>query len=390
MTTAPVPAPHPREPWTRWIVRRLLAAVFQIALVAAAVVGTLYLVGHRFQPDPGKNTSLEEQWDSTIRRLGLGIEPVYPPQEDIAVGDVFATVVDTGHTPYAALEQLSDFFSGKSVKLGHAEVSKMLDDAYQAMPLFPDAQLASHAPAPAPSGATPVSLFGQHAERTELPRAAFPGLTIASEGSAATGLTGAPGWFNFGASRAASQKLVLGVVETYGVDAVAGEKALSDFCTADATRDLCTEAVARKYLRYLLGDRILAKHFDRDTQAFQYDLTIQVIMVYRIYLAREILEQWSSLVSEGGGAEAALASEGEAGKPAADQPKPAGDASNPLEQRLEAVERQLSNANQGGSAVYRSSAGTDILLDQKFPRPVAIGYRSVTHDFAAGAATAGP
>ncbi len=215
-------------------------------------------------------------------------------------------------------------------------------------------------------------------------------MTIASDGSAATGLTGAPGWFNFGASRAASQKLVLGVVETYGVDAVAGEKALSDFCTADATRDLCTEAVARKYLRYLLGDRILAKHFDRDTQAFQYDLTIQVIMVYRIYLAREILEQWSSLVSEGGGAEAALASEGEAGKPAADQPKPAGDASNPLEQRLEAVERQLSNANQGGSAVYRSSAGTDILLDQKFPRPVAIGYRSVTHDFAAGAATAGP
>jgi len=387
VTDQAIPPPPPQVPRGRRIVRWVLVVAGQIALVAAAVVGTLYLVGHPFQADPGKNTSLEEQWDSTIRRLGLGILPVYPPQEDIAVGDVFATVVDTGHTPYAALEKLSDFFSGKSVKLGHAEVSKMLDDAYQAMPLFPDLQPASQAPAP--SGATPVSLFGQHAERTELPRAAFPGLTITSDGSAATGLNGSSSWFNFGASRAASQKLVLGVVETYGIDAVAGEKALNDFCTAGATRDLCTEAVARKYLRYLLGDRIFEKHFDRDTQAFQYDLTVQVIMVYRIYLAREILEQWSSLVSEGGGAEEALAGAGEAAKPA-DQPKAAGEASSPLEQRLEAVERQLSNAKQGGAVVYRSSAGTDILLDQKFPRPVAIGYRSVTHDFAVGAASAGP
>ena len=214
-------------------------------------------------------------------------------------------------------------------------------------------------------------------------------MTITSDGSAATGLTGSPGWFNFGASRAASQKLVLGVVETYGIDAVAGERALKDFCTMEANRDLCTEAVARKYLRYLLGDRIFEKHFDRDTQAFQYDLTIQVIMVSRIYLAREILEQWSSLVGEGGGAEAALPGTGEAVKPT-DQPKSAGDASNPLEQRLEAVERQLSNAKEGGAIVYRSSAGTDILLDQKFPRPVAIGYRSVTHDFTAAGASGAP
>jgi hypothetical protein len=186
-------------------------------------------------------------------------------------------------------------------------------------------------------------MFGQHAERTELPRAAFPGLTIITNGSAATGLTGSPGWFNFGTSRAASQKLVLGVVETYGIDAVAGEKALKDFCAADATRPLCTENEARKYLKYIVGDTACDQHFDRDTQAFQYDLTAQVIMVYRIYLAREILEQWSSLVSEGGGAEEALAGGGEAAKPT-DQPKAASDASNPMEQRLAAVERQLSNA----------------------------------------------
>jgi hypothetical protein len=377
------------NPWSGRILRWLGISVAATALVAAAVFATLYLVNHRLQPDPGKTTSLEEQWDGTIRRLGLGIQPVYPPQEDFAVGDVFATIVDTGHTPATALAQVSEFFSGKSVKLGHADVAKMLDDAYQALPLFPDTAPPVQATAPAGSGATPVSLFGQHVERTELPRAAFPGLTITSDGSAGSGLTRSPGLFNFGASRAATQKLVLGVVETYGIDAVAGEKALKDFCAAPATLDLCTELVARKYLRYLLGDRIFDKHFDRDTQAFQYDFTVQVIMVYRIYLAREILEQWSSLVSEGGGAEAALPGAGEAVKPA-DQPKSGGDASNPLEQRLEAVEQQLHEARQGGAIVYRSSAGTDILLDQKFPRPVAIGYRSVAHDFANGAVSAVP
>ncbi len=134
---------------------------------------------------------------------------------------------------------------------------------------------------------------------------------------------------------------------------------------------------------------MLVKHFDRDTQSFQYDLTIQVIMVYRIYLAREILEQWSSLVSEGGGVKAALAGEGEAVRPS-DQPKSAGDAANSLEQRMDAIEQQLSNTRQGGAIVYRSSAGTDILLDQKFPRPVAVGYRSVAHDFVTGAASAVP
>jgi hypothetical protein len=386
LTDPTVQPPPPPAPQHRGLVRGVILVV---ALVAVAVGATLYLAGHRVQPDPGKGTGLEEQWDNTIRRLGLGIQPVYPPQEDFAVGDVFATVVDTGHTTYAALEQLSESFSGKSVKLGHADVSKMLDDAYQAIPLFPDTPPESQAIAPASSEATPVSLFGAHAERSELPRAAFPGLTITDDGSAATGLTGNPGWFNFGASRAASQKLVLGAVETYGIDAVAGEKALNEFCTAPATSGLCMETAARKYLWYLLGDRVFLKHFDPDTQAFQYDLTIQVIMVYRIYLAREIVEQWSSLVSEGGGVKAALAGEGEAVLPS-DQPKSAGDAANSLEQRMEVIEQQLSNTRRGGALVYRSSAGTDILLDQKFPRPVAVGYRSVARGFAAGAASAVP
>jgi hypothetical protein len=109
-------------------------------------------------------------------------------------------------------------------------------------------------------------------------------------------------------------------------------------------------------------------------------LTIKVFMVYRAYLAHEILEQWSSLVSEGGGVRAALAQASEGAK-LPEQPKNPSDAANSADQNISSIEQQLGNARQGGALIYRSSAGTDILLDQKFPRPLAVGYRSVSHDF---------
>jgi hypothetical protein len=358
-----------------------LVASGQIVLVAAAVVITLYLVNRQLQPDPGNSTSIEEQWDDAISRLG--IQPVYPPQEDIAVGDVFVTVAADTLGSYGNNQggASSRSFLGKSVKLGHANVAQMLEDVYQAMPLFPEIQPAVAASA-LPNGSAPATLFGTHAERVELPRAAFPGLTITDDGSAATAISGGRGWFNFGASRAASQKLVLGVVETYGLDPVTGEEALKKFCEAGK---LCTDPVARKYLRSLVKDRATDEHFDPKTQTFLPDLTIRIIMIYRIYLAREILEQWSSLVSEGGGIRAAISSAAETLKPSdqsnpSDQTKNGGDATNSLEKRLEEVERQLNDAHQGGAIVYRSSAGTDILLDQKFPRALAVGYRSVDYD----------
>jgi Na+/H+-dicarboxylate symporter len=85
-------------------VRRLLAwgarLVAAAAAVFAIVVGVRWLAA--FQPKPqsdGQNSSLEAQWNSTIRRLGVNIEPVYPPQEDLSVGDLFATVVEDDWRP---------------------------------------------------------------------------------------------------------------------------------------------------------------------------------------------------------------------------------------------------------------------------------------------------
>ena len=89
-------------------------------------------------------------------------------------------------------------------------------------------------------------------------------------------------WLDFGASHEASQKLVLGAVETYGLGAVDADAALKAYCAAPATRAVCTEDVARKYLQSLLGDQVFDKHFDVNSKEYQYDVTIRLIMVSRV------------------------------------------------------------------------------------------------------------
>jgi len=387
--TAPSPVVSaPAQPARGSRLWRWIATV--LTLIAAAVlivVGVRWLASRDSEPAADADTSLEAQWDSTIRRLGIGIEPVYPPQEDLAVGDVFATVVaDDEQFPTEGRRVVSSTpFLGKSVKLGHVDISKQLDEAYAAIPLFSETVASGEDASQhngGGSGATafdPDGVFGKYAVRKALPRAAFPGLTIVHSGSASAGITaGSRGWFDFGASHEASQKLVLGVVETYGLDAVTADAALAAYCKAPTTQQVCTEPMARKHLRSLLGDHVLDQFYDLTTKKYRYSVTVRLIMVSRVYLAREILEQWSTSGSEGGSAQAAV--KADARKPVVASAS-GGTAATALEQRIGDVEKQLADLQQGGALVYRSASGTDILLDQKFPRPVAVGYRAVPFDF---------
>ncbi len=58
------------------------------ASVSLSVLGCLVLVACS-TPDPG-NEFVENQWNTSIRRLGADVQSVYPPTEDIQMGDVYA------------------------------------------------------------------------------------------------------------------------------------------------------------------------------------------------------------------------------------------------------------------------------------------------------------
>src|SRR5262249_29404914 len=53
-----------------------------------------------------EDLSLEAQWNKTIARLG--IKPVFPPEEDLAVGDLFAAVVEEDQSDPAGVKDKVD------------------------------------------------------------------------------------------------------------------------------------------------------------------------------------------------------------------------------------------------------------------------------------------
>ena len=143
--------------------RILLTAGVALVSVVAIVVGVRWLAQQGPPEGKTEDLSLEAQWNKTIRRLG--IEPVFPPEEDLAVGDLFAAVVeDDDEDPTIAKEKVgpSTPFLGKSVKLAHIDVRQDLEDAYAALPVFPESLVASGAarsdtsavttPGPVPTG----------------------------------------------------------------------------------------------------------------------------------------------------------------------------------------------------------------------------------------------
>jgi hypothetical protein len=375
---------------SRWILQRgwrwIAMSVGLLVLAIGIIASVRWLASREVRQPDETGLSLEAQWNSAIRKLG--IEPVYPPEEDLTVGDLFATVVSDDYPSQAPQGRTkihtNDSFLGKSVKLGHVVgVAKELEETYALMPYFRETDTTTGIAAAKPehdgTGSAPpavAQLFGRHEYRQVLPRAAFPGLTIYHTGTASAGVAAKRGWFDFGAANEASQKLQLGIVETYGLDAVTAVNLLNEFCKAQATARLCSEDVARRHLRSVVGDRVLEKFLDPIERDYRYYLGVRLIMVSRVYLAREILEQWSTLGAEGGSVQAAVRAAGSS--------QGTTNSTTTLEERIAGIEKQLADLHEGGALVYRSRSGTEIFLDQKFPRPLAIGYRSVPYDFVPG------
>jgi hypothetical protein len=385
------PAPAKTSNYWRWVltgVHWIVTGVGVLAIIAATIICVRWLASIGAGKDQGPEVSLEDEWDNTIRNLG--IQPFYPPQEDITVGDLFATVVDDEqYHPDATIRNRivsTTPFLGRSTKIGHVDVSALLETAYAEMPFFSDTGAANKADASQRQGGASGSaqppetpLFGKHEERRVLPRAAFPGLSIHHSGSAAAGVGGGTrGWFGYGAANQTSQKLTLGAVETYGLDVIAAGRALDQYCKKPETGDLCSEAVVRKYLQPVIGNHVFDKYVDMNTGEYRYSVTVQLIMVNRVYLAGEIFEQRSDSSAEGSDAAAVPP----AGRIKLSPTPPADGAKAAPEDRTGEVENRLAGLQESSAVVYRSGTGTEVLLDQKFPRPIVIGYRSVPYEFA--------
>lgn len=319
----------------------------------------------------------EGQWARAINQYG--IEPVFPPEEDFAVGDLFVQIV-SDNDPDPNIQDRVDKttpFRRAAIKLDHVDVRGELEAIYAKLPFFAEPP---SGPAAAPEGGS--KLFNR--TRTALPIAAFPGVTVSGSQQAGGGLSGiigeGRGWFGFGSTSSQLERLNLPTIETYGLPSVIAQRSLDEYCRSQ--KDLCSEQTVRKFLRPIVGERITAQYVDSRDLKSHYAVSIRIFMVNRVYLARAIVNEMRLGRDASGGAQLGAGANAQS---VTDAPAvaPAGDAAPnlaDLRKRMDDVEKKLANSRAGFAGSFDASQKRELGLDQTFARPVAIGYRFVSYE----------
>lgn len=357
---APAPANKGSKTW-------IVVAGFVV--VAAAAFVLVRWAGTGEQP----KLSVAKQWNEAIEKLGF--EPVYPPVEDIQVGDVFAMISDDEATDSATDEP----FAGRSIKLLHLDMTREIEEAYRLVYQFPATNARpDHDGQIWPQTASADSLFKPPAARTSLPLVLFPRFTITNVKRASGNASAMSQLFNgaFGAdaNSAGTVEVRFSATETYGVPAVPAELRLLDFCEDEETKEFCTQRGARKQLAMLIGKRIHDKVKDRKTAVERPRFSVELALVNRVFLARSI----QTSIGEDGGTRGNVGVNQQAVLPsAAAQAAPAG-AGGDGKPLPPAPPQAGANDAPGGALAFERRATSNVLLpDTLLPRPVVVGFKSV-------------
>jgi hypothetical protein len=381
-----------------------------VSLAVSFVVGTMATVGGYFavhwlvkEPPAGqfvvKSTSIEGAWNDAIKNFG--IEPVFPPEEDLSVGDVLAVIVSDKDPDSSKVDKIVDAhspFLKRSVKLAHVDVRQQLEEAYGKLPAFPNFEAKMGDKNNSDRGAKSSAYssrvnrqFTREVLESNLPRAAFTSLKIQGINSAAFGLVVNTQASGYGASSQGMEELHLVGVSTYGLPSARALGLLKTYCSDEKTRDDCRETTVRRHLRQIVGDRIHSKYVDPQGKEY-HPIEVEIVIVNRVYLARSIVHLRRAGSAQGGTAHImAPSSQGDSNTTDKEPPKQAGSTSqgtsgdatsyDALKKRVEEVEKQLSRARAGGTLAYASSRDSESALNESLDRPVAFGYRSVRYEF---------
>lgn len=355
-----------------------------VVVAILAVVGIRLFVFGGLTAGPGFERSIEESWVDTIEKLG--IEPRFPPEEDFVVGDLLAIVTkDENIDPYAKVtiaDARTASFLRRAVKLAHVDVNSALNDEYERLPVFPDLAQTLPSTEGASSGtkyATPrlTRDFIQGVRLKDLPLAAFPRLKIQGTSTASAGLAGTGIFASFGASNKEIEELELGEVRTYGLPTIKATHLLEAYCKKN--KDDCTEETARNHLRALTANRSLEKYIFNAQGDERYTMSVEIVMVYRIYVTRSIKNLRQASRAQQGGIGAASTPSPSA-TPADDTPT--GNAeSDAMKRRIGELERQFTAVKNANAAVAEAVYNRQSSFQDTFDRPVAIGFRGIRVDW---------
>jgi hypothetical protein len=381
-----------------WAYRSVVTALL---ILAAIGLGNLIRFFVSSPPKPLDGHSVATEWNESVQRIG--INPIYPPQEDLHVGDIFA-VIKQSDEEYPT----SVVFGDHAIKLWHVDMTAALKAAYDGVPVFP------------PTKERPIhddDIWDQNksedlfhpGNKKALSLVAFPAFSIHHSRAGTAGASAGSeisGWFSgvFGITRndEETEQLSFPAAETYGVNSIQAQLALFSFCDDQRTKPFCTERAVRNMLSMVVGNEIWRPQIDPKTKqpTGRYASAVELMLVKQVFLTRSIVQlraadsasgQAARLVAKlkdlsdrpvtppasvapgetpasGPGTASSVSAEAETG------------AALQLEKKnlLELRAMLDSQSETGGSILALSADGTTIALKQVYPRPVAIGFRSVS------------
>ncbi|QCM11725.1 hypothetical protein CFBP6625_06615 [Agrobacterium tumefaciens] len=331
------------------------------SLLAAGIVigsaGLFFLMGETDVTDD----YLPKRWNESIRRLG--IEPVYPPQEDIYVGDIIAEVVDSGHKFKSLPRDLeSESFIGRYVKITQIPNLRGYLAVKSDAPYFGDSTwLDDKKGLTVSQPRTEVTTEGT-TSGLQVKDALFPVIKIERK----EGMAGVLRNIAFGGARADIEEIELQNVQTYAINPFHAQSALMSFCDDENTKVYCADEYLREKLSYILSRDILRTAETEDCGS-RYIYDIRLLVVRQAFLTRGVT------VTNGRGRSAFLDARGvkrDTSKEMADAAAAA--TSQPQGGQVNAED--MSGKDNSISSINSSG----LFSDRQFARPLVIGFKSVS------------
>lgn len=255
-----------------------------IPFVVAAVFGVL--LWQEWNRDPIEDVA--RAWNKSISRLGM--RPLFPPQTDFHVGDVYAVLRLAPGIAEDRLTPLQRSLIDKSFRLGHVDLSEHIRKSYASRPTYGPTgnERAAHTAATAQAAMTGqtssfdqgfdagfhVKLGGAGIPATGL---MFPAISISTERS--WSIAGLITRLTPSGRRKADERIEISNPATYGVDPAPAYFSLVQFCgdKVGCQVDYNLAVMSRLYGPAVCGELNNAKIFD-----------IDMFIVSRVFVSRSI------------------------------------------------------------------------------------------------------
>lgn len=306
----------------------------------------------------------------------LGINPVYPPREDLQVGDVYAVEVHS----------LNERFAAKSAFVAPVNMSREITAYLGTRYKFHETKAVAPVEGSSDhglkqwqsdvtngSGVQPAML-----QFTTLPVAGFPRIEVNSGVSIGVGgqPTGLAVAFGFAAAKTLKMSLQYSSVTSYEVPPPVAIRALQRYCD-QVEQDRC----ARSEFGYWINQKY---QLDQDDDGYVWEAG--ALMVTKVYLARKITYTFNdatlaaaataTVAAERKAQEAPMLSPADINAVIASKDPELVTAMGAL---VRAVSTYAQQAREGEAAVTIAAITTNsVAIEETFPRPVVIGYEGVS------------